>query len=465
MRNYLLVLLFALSFRTGLAQRPNIIFILADDLGYADLGCFGAKGVQTPRLDSMAAEGLKLTSFYVMPSCSPSRAALMTGCYPQRVGFPFVVGPEGPEWTQGRHQLGLHPQEETVAEVLREAGYATACIGKWHLGHHPEHLPTHHGFDEYFGLPYSNDMRPTNNNEWPDLPLIDGETVVEINPDQSQLTQRYTQRALTFLEQHQQEPFFLYLAYAMPHVPLFASERFQGKSALGLYGDVVQEIDGSVGAILDKLRELQLDDNTLVIFTSDNGPWLSYGNHAGSAGPWREGKATTFEGGVRVPFVARWPDQIPAGNVSDAVVSIIDILPTLAEVAQATLPALPLDGQNMYRVLKGTSATGHETYYYFEGTELEAVRKGPWKLHFSHPYRHVTAVGSDGARGETAYPTLEQSLFNLDTDPGEQYSVMEQHPKITQELQQLGETFRRELTKNKRDPAVATLNQSETDDQ
>ena len=363
----------------------------------------------------MAKEGIKLTSFYAMPSCSPSRAALMTGCYPQRVGIPFVVGPEGPDWTKDKFNIGLNPQEETVAEMLKKKGYATACVGKWHLGHLPEHLPTHHGFDEYFGLPYSNDMWPANGKEWPDLPLVEGEKVIETNPDQSQLTQRYTRRALRFIEQHQEEPFFLYLAHSMPHVPLFASVPFQGQSAIGLYGDVIQELDASTGAILDKLRELGLDENTLVIFTSDNGPWLDYGNHAGSAKPWREGKLTSFEGGVRVPFVARWPIQIASGTTSDALSGLIDILPTLVEIAEATAPSSSIDGQSLRQVLSGSrDATASEgeprVYYYFNGVELEAVRKGPWKLHFPHSYRHVVDVGTDGGRGETKYPILEQSF-------------------------------------------------------
>ena len=462
MMRLLLILILSLSYSSLNAQSPNIIFILADDLGYADLGCYGAAGIQTPRIDQMAKEGIKLTSFYAMPSCSPSRAALMTGCYPQRVGIPFVVGPEGPNWTKDKFNIGLNPREETLAEILKKKGYATVCVGKWHLGHLPEHLPTHHGFDEYFGLPYSNDMWPANGKEWPDLPLVEGEKVIETNPDQSQLTQRYTQRALGFIEQHQEEPFFLYLAHSMPHVPLFASAPFQGQSAISLYGDVIQELDASTGAILDKLQELGLDENTLVIFTSDNGPWLDYGNHAGSAKPWREGKLTSFEGGVRVPFVARWPAQIASGTTSDALSGLIDILPTLVETAEATAPSLPIDGQSLRQVLSGShDATALEreprVYYYFNGVELEAVRKGLWKLHFPHSYRHVVDVGTDGERGETKYPILEQSLFNLETDPGEQYSVLEQHPEITRELQQLGEAYAQELMKSKRAPAVTVL--------
>ncbi|MHC4148093.1 MAG: sulfatase-like hydrolase/transferase, partial [Planctomycetota bacterium] len=292
--------------------RPNFVVVFTDDQGYADVGCFGAKGFETPNLDRMAAEGVRFTSFYVAaPSCTPSRAALLTGCYPQRVGLPYVLFPTGPEWTANRTDIGINGQEETIAELLKSRGYATACIGKWHLGHHRKFLPTRHGFDYYFGLPYSNDMRPENNEEYPPLPLVEGEQAIEYDPDQSQLTRRYTEKAIEFIRQNKDKPFFVYLPHTMVHVPLFVSERFKGKSEQGMYGDVIMEIDWSVGQIMSVLKEVGVDEKTLVIFTSDNGPWLAYGDHGGLAGPLREGKGTTWEGGMREPCIMRWPGQIP----------------------------------------------------------------------------------------------------------------------------------------------------------
>jgi arylsulfatase A len=289
-------------------SRPNIIVILADDLGYGDIAPFGGNvpsvDSPTPHLSRMAREGMKFTDFYAQTVCSPSRAALLTGCYPQRVGFPWVIGPKGPAWTKANHLWGLNPDEQTLPELLKANGYATACVGKWHLGHYPEHMPLRHGFDQFFGLPYSNDIAASHDTIWPPLPVYEGEAIIERNPDQTQLTRRYTDRAVTFIRQHRDRPFFLYLAHSMPHIPIFASNKFKGKSGKGLYTDVVQELDWSVGEVLKALKTNKIDQNTLVIFTSDNGPWLRQGNHAGSAGVFREGKTTVFEGGVGVPMLA-----------------------------------------------------------------------------------------------------------------------------------------------------------------
>ena len=299
----------SLSFAVGFASSvvaqekpkrpPNVIVIYADDLGYADLGCFGAKKIKTPNLDRMAKQGVRFTSFYVSQAvCSASRAALMTGKYSNRAGILGALGPAS--------KTGLAREHTTMAEMLKALGYATSIIGKWHLGHLPDYLPTRRGFDEYYGLPYSNDMWPKHpTTKFPDLPLIAGEKTIELNPDQTKLTTNYADKAVQFIQKNKDQPFFLYLAHNMPHVPLFVSERFKGKSEAGTYGDVIMEIDWSVGQILDTLQRLGIDDNTLVIFTSDNGPWLSYGNHSGSAGILREGKGTAWEGGVRVPFIAR----------------------------------------------------------------------------------------------------------------------------------------------------------------
>ncbi|MEM9528504.1 MAG: sulfatase, partial [Bacteroidota bacterium] len=295
------------------AGPPNIIIIFTDDQGYGDLSCYGSTRIHSPHLDRMAAEGLKMTSFYAMPSCSPSRAALLTGCYPPRVGIPDVIGPPGPAWTADK-QYGLHPEETTLPEVLKTVGYATAIVGKWHLGHFPETMPLQHGFDQFFGLPYSNDMLPEQN--YGNLSLLRNTDTLEINPDQSQLVKRYTAEALDFIRAKKDTSFFLYLAHSMPHVPIFASEDFVGRSGQGLFADVIEEIDASVGTLLQELNTLGIDENTLIIFTSDNGPWLTYGNHAGSAGPFREGKGTTWEGGMRVPMIVRWPAGIPGGNIS-----------------------------------------------------------------------------------------------------------------------------------------------------
>ena len=325
---------------TQAAQRPpNFIVVFADDLGYADIGSFStrtdASRPQTPNLDRMAAEGIRLTNFYAAQAvCSASRAALLTGTYPNRIGIRGALNHTATH--------GLNPDETTIAEVLKARGYATAIYGKWHLGHQAPFLPLRHGFDEYLGLPYSNDMwprHPQQKNFFPDLPLIEGDRAIEVDPDQSQLTRRYTERAVGFIERNRDKPFFLYVPHTMPHVPLFVSDRFKGKTGGGVYGDVIAELDWSVGQILEAVKRIGVDDNTLVIFTSDNGPWMSYGNHAGSPGPFRESKGTSFEGGVRVPFIARWPGRIPRGAVTDVPAMTIDLLPTLASLAGAPAPS------------------------------------------------------------------------------------------------------------------------------
>jgi arylsulfatase A len=433
-------------------KQPNIIIIFADDLGYGDIQGYGA-AYPTPNFDKLQKEGMKFTNFYSQPQCSPSRAALMTGCYPQRVGIPWVVGPEGPAWTRDKSFIGLNPEEKTLPEMLKEKDYATACIGKWHLGHHAQHLPTRHGFDEYFGLPYSNDMWPPNNADFPPLPLLDGEKEIEKNPDQTQLTKRYTERAVSFITKNKSRPFFLYLAHAMPHVPIYASQRFVSKSGKGLFADVVQEMDWSTGEIMDALKKHGVDKNTILIFTSDNGPWLTYGNHAGSAGGFREGKGTTFEGGVRVPFIARWPDHITAGSTCHAVGALFDLLPTFAEITQAKLSSNTLDGKSILPLLLGKSTqASREVHYYFQINELQAVRKGKWKLHFPHTYEHVTESGKDGERGKTTSIQLDLSLFDLEADPSEQKNVGPQHPEMVEALKVLGENFKSEIIQHKRQP-------------
>jgi arylsulfatase A-like enzyme len=387
----------ALAAQQKTGRPPNVIIVYVDDLGYGDLGCFGNQKIKTPHLDRMANQGIRFTSFYVAQAvCSASRAALLTGKYSNRTGILGALGPAA--------KIGLGKNHTTIAEMLKARGYHTAIIGKWHLGHLPEFLPTKRGFDEYYGLPYSNDMWPRHpTTKFPDLPLMEGDRIIAINPDQSKLTTDYTERALQFIKKNKDRPFFLYLAHSMPHVPLFVSERFQGKSDQGLYGDVVMELDWSVGQILATLEQLGIDDDTLVIFTSDNGPWLSYGNHGGSAGVLREGKGTAWEGGVRVPFIARWPGRIPAGKTQGEPAMTIDLLPTLARCTGAKLPAGKLDGKDIGALLLGEAGarSPHEAYYFYWNNELQGVRSGPWKLYFPHTYRTLAGskAGNDGQPG------------------------------------------------------------------
>jgi arylsulfatase A-like enzyme len=423
---------------TAAAQRPpNFIIVYADDLGYADIGSFSAGSPaprpSTPNLDRMAAEGIRLTSFYVAQAvCSASRAALLTGAYPNRVGIQGALN------HTAKH--GLSPSEMTIAEVLKTRGYATAIYGKWHLGHQQPFLPLQQGFDEYLGLPYSNDMWPRHPQQkdfYPDLPLIEGNDVKALDPDQSQLTTWYTERAVSFIERNRDKPFFLYVPHTMPHVPLFVSSKHKGKTAGGLYGDVVAEIDWSVGQILDAVKRAKLDDNTLVIFTSDNGPWLSYGNHAGSSGPFREGKGTTFEGGVRVPFVARWPGRIPTGVSNAAPAMTIDLLPTLAGLAGATVsPERIIDGRDIWPLLSARAGAPapHDALYFYWGAELHAIRSGKWKLHLPHPYQSLDAPANDGSPGKYVRKEIELSLFDLEADPGEATNVAGQHPAVVQDM-------------------------------
>lgn len=429
--------------QTAAKRAPNFVIVYADDLGYADIGSFGAKGYQTPNLDRMAAEGMRLTNFYVAQAvCSASRAALLTGCYPNRVGIQGALNHTA--------NYGIHRAEMTIGEVLKQRGYATAAFGKWHLGHHPQFLPTHNGFDEYLGLPYSNDMwpqHPTQKNFYPDLPLIEGDKVAKLDPDQTQLTTWYTERAVQFIEKSKDKPFFLYLAHSMPHVPLHVSNKFKGKTQRGLYGDVIAEIDWSVGQVLDTIKRLKLDNDTLVIFTSDNGPWMSYGNHAGSPGPFRESKGTSFEGGVRVPFVARWPGRIPKSAVSRLPAMTIDLLPTLAKLAEAPLPPRTIDGLDIWPLLtnKRGAKSPHDAYYFYWGKELHAIRSGKWKLHLPHPYQSLSEAANDGKAGKFVRKEIELSLFDLEKDQGETTNVAAENPAVVKQLLEFAERARVDL--------------------
>jgi len=427
---------------------PNIVVIFTDDQGYGDLGCYGAQGFETPHIDRMATEGIRFTNFHVAQAvCSASRTGLLTGCYPNRIG---ILGALGPNATHG-----IHDDETTLGELAKQRDYATAAFGKWHLGHLPRFLPTRHGFDEYFGLPYSNDMWPKHPTaKFPDLPLIEGEKIIEHNPDQTQLTTWYTQRAVRFIERNQARPFLLYVAHSMPHVPLFVSEKFRGKSKRGLYGDVIMEIDWSVGEILGALRRCGLEENTLVLFMTDNGPWLSYGEHAGSAGPLREGKGTTFEGGHRVPCIARWPGKIPAGTVCGELAMTIDIVPTVARLIGGRLPEHVIDGKDIWPLIAGEpgAKSPHEALYYFWGDTLEALTCGNWKLHFPHEYRTLAGHpgGTGGQPGPYQQAKTELALYDLANDVGEQKDVAAAHPDIVARLTEMGHTFDAELKRTKR---------------
>lgn len=433
------------------AQGPNIVVIFADDMGYADIGPFRPEGtspnIRTPNLDRLAREGRKFTSFYTaQPVCSASRAALLTGCYPNRIGIEGALGPKA--------RVGLHRDEMTMAELVKQNHYRTAIFGKWHLGHHQEFLPTRHGFDEYYGLPYSNDMWPfhpeAKPGTYPDLPLIGGELTLEHNPDQTQLTKEYTRRATRFIREHKDEPFFLYLAHNMPHVPLHASEEFRGRSEAGLYGDVIEEIDWSVGEVLNALEESELNQKTLVIFTSDNGPWLSYGNHAGSAGNLREGKGTVWEGGVRVPCIMRWTGQIPANSSCDEPAMTIDLFPTIAALTEASLPSHRIDGKNIWPLIAGRSdaKSPQEGYFfYYNSNELLAVRSGPWKLVVPHRYRTLDGKpgGTNGIPAKYVNRETELALYNLEADPGEKRNVARENPRTVKKLGSLLAQMRLDL--------------------
>jgi arylsulfatase A len=429
---------------------PNIVIIFTDDQGHADVGSFGAKGFETPHLDQMAREGRRFTDWHAsQPVCSASRLSLLTGCYPNRLGIHGALGPGS--------KIGISEGEVTIAEALKPLGYVTGIFGKWHLGDRPEFLPTRHGFDEYFGVPYSNDMWPfhpeAKEGTYPPLPLYDGDKPVKVGltgKDQEQLTTQYEEHAVDFIKRNKERPFFLYVAPNMPHVPLFVSDKFKGKSELGLYGDVIMELDWAVGEILTAIREQGLDERTLVIFTSDNGPWLSYGNHSGSAGPLREGKGTTFDGGQRVPMIARWPGRIPAGTVCDEPAMEIDLFPTLAKLTGAKLPGHKIDGLDIWPLFDGTkeAVNPHQAYYFYYGqNELQAVRSGDWKLFFPHTARTMNGQkpGKDGIPGRYKPLPVGLELYNLREDIGETNNLAEERPEVVARLKALAEKARDDM--------------------
>jgi arylsulfatase A-like enzyme len=427
------------------AKPPNVILIFTDDQGYQDLGCFGAPKIKTPHIDRMANEGMRFTDFYVANSvCSPSRASLLTGCYPDRVGIANVLFPH--------HKEGLNPEETSIADILKAKGYATTCVGKWHIGHKPEFLPTRHGFDSYYGIPYSNDMsldrtakfaddvifregqgreRLKTKKDW--VPLMRNDEVIEYPVDQTTLTQRYTKEAISFIKANKDKPFFIYLAHTMPHIPLFASPAFKGKSAGGPYGDTIEEIDWSVGEVLKTLKAEGVDQNTIVIFTSDNGPWSLSGGRGGSAYPLRGHKFGTLEGGQRVPCVMRWPARIPAGKTCREIASTIDILPTIAHITGSPLPEKKIDGKNILALMTAEpgAKSPHDYFYYYRGGKLEAARSGKWKLRITKE---------------------KPFLYNLEEDIGERKNEAGAFPEIVERLQKAMSDFDAELKSQARQP-------------
>ena len=425
----ILLTLFGVWAMNAVAAAPNYVLIFCDDLGYNDLGCYGSMKNRTPRIDAMAKEGMRFTSFLSSsPVCTPSRASLLTGCYARRVGMHedftghWVLIP--------RSRRGMHADEWTLPEMLKAKGYATACIGKWHLGDQPPHLPTAHGFDEYYGIPYSNDMASARRGD-PPLPLVQDTKVIEAPADQATLTKRYTREAIQFIERNKSKPFFLYLPHTFPHLPLFASKEFHGKSANGRYGDSVEEIDWSTGKILDALKQHGLDKNTLVIFTSDNG---SNGRNGGSNAPLSGAKGGTMEGGMRVPMIARWPGRIPAGGTCNELSSTMDFLPTFAALSGGLLSANKIDGHDITPLLTGTkgAASPYEVFYYYRRRQLQAVRWGDWKWHLplANTFPNWTTANQKG-RGRSG------KLVNLKTDLAEKVDVTAANPKVMVKMREL----------------------------
>ncbi len=433
---------------------PNVILLVADDMGSADVGLTVGGVSVTPRLDRMAEEGRRFTSFYVSQAvCTASRASLLSGCYANRVSLQGALNHTSTN--------GIHPAEHLMPEMFKGKGYATAAYGKWHLGTVRAFHAMQNGFDEFFGIPYSNDNSKYHPSvrDMPPLPLYDGMEVIESDPDQSLFTRRTTERALDFMERNRERPFFLYVPHIMPHVPVFASREFEGKTGGGLYADVIRELDDSVGRVLDKVNELGLTNDTLVIFISDNGPFLSYGDRAGSALPFREGKLTTFEGGVRVPCVMWWPGRVPAGTVCEEPVMAIDLLPTFTGLVDGEAPRLKIDGKDILSLMMGKEGarSPHEALFFYAGTELQAVRSGKWKLHFAHRYltvngppgrggkpanyenmkpERIEKSGLDGIASRHGYKVeeLPLSLFDLEADPGERVNVADQYPEVVERL-------------------------------
>jgi arylsulfatase A-like enzyme len=437
---------------------PNVVIIFMDDMGYGDPVCYGGGPYQTPNIDALAMKGMRFTDFYAAQAvCTASRSAILTGCYPTRIGMHGAI--------DDKSKIALNPNEQTLAEILKAAGYTTGIVGKWHLGSKPPFMPLQNGFDKYFGLPYSNDMWPVDYSgqpwqdtsfwraKYPPLPLYDGDKVFKIIKtldDQSQLTTMYTQRAVKFISENKKQPFFLYLAQSMVHVPIAASSKFRGKSGAGLFGDVMEEVDWSVGEVMKELKKDGLSDKTLVIFTSDNGPWLTFGNHAGNTGGLREGKGTAWDGGLKVPAIMVWPGKIKPGTVCNKLLTTMDILPTLVGFCKATRPDKKIDGVDMSKVLLGDENENPRKMfvYYYDKDNLKAIRNQNWKLVFpciSQTYGSPATIGRDGFPGKYGTDSVQLGLYNLLTDPGEDRDVKDQYPEVVKQLNEIAEKYRHEL--------------------
>jgi arylsulfatase A-like enzyme len=443
-------------------SNPNVVIIFMDDMGYGDPDFNAGIGYTTPNMDKLAAEGMRFTNFYAaQPVCTASRAGILTGCYPNRIGMYGAFSP----WTKE----ALNPKEETIASLLKKKGYQTCMVGKWGLGSLPPFTPVHYGFDKYLGLLYSNDMWPNTSEgipvtdtssklyKEPPLALYNGDNVskyIQTMEDQGELTQEYTKFACNFIRQNKDHPFFLYLAHSMVHIPIACSPAFRGKSGVGLFGDVMEEVDWSVGQIMKTLKEAGVDKNTLIVFTSDNGPWLNYGNYAGNTAGLREGKGTNFEGGIREPCAMSWPGHIPAGTVCNKIASTIDLLPTIANICNGSLPDHKIDGVNILPLLLNNPSANprKEFVYYYHQNSLEAIRKGQWKLVFPHKSKSykVYPPGNDGKSGRIAEVKVPMALYNLSVDPGETIDVQEQYPDIVKQLETLAEEYRKDLGDNLR---------------
>ena len=449
-RKFFYLLIGLLIFSCGENEtRPNIVFILTDDLGYGDLSSYGSKTINSKNIDQLAKDGVKLTSYYAaQPVCSASRAAVLTGVYPNRIGIHNAFGPNS--------NSGINHSELTLAEMLKENGYSTGIYGKWHLGSKKEYFPTNHGFDEFYGILYSNDMwrwHPEYPEGYPeDLLLYRNENPIMEIIDQSDLTKDITSESIDFIERNKNNPFFLYIAHPQPHVPLFVSKDFENITGNGLYADVITEIDYSVGRVLRSLEENGLTENTIVVFTSDNGPWLSYGNHSGSSGIYREGKGTTWEGGVRVPSIIKFPNKLKS-RVIDEPVMAIDWMPTFAELTNSKLSVNKIDGKNIWPLLTGeiSSSPHEELYFYYRVNELHSIRMNDWKIHFTRTYRSLNGRpgGIDGIPVKYDMNVIEQNeLYNLKNDPRELYNVYNEFPEIAKKMEELGERARNELGDN-----------------
>ena len=442
-----LLVLFLFGCSKSIEKSPNIVFILTDDLAYADLSSYGSEFIETPNLDKMADDGVKMTSYYAAQAvCSASRAAILTGCYPNRLGISGAFGPKS--------KRGINPDEFLLSEMLKENNYKTGIFGKWHLGDAKKFLPTNHGFDEFYGILFSNDMwkfHPERPEGYPDdLMLYRNETPIQSIIDQSDLTKDITDESIRFIEENKDNQFFLYIAHPQPHVPLFASKDFNGSTGNGLFADVISEIDFSVGRVIEALEKNNLTENTIVVFTSDNGPWLSYGDHAGSSGIYREGKGTAWEGGQRVPCIIKYPREIKAKTIIDEPVMGIDWMPTFSHITGSKLSDNKIDGKNIWPLLtqKENKSPHEELYFYYRQNELHAVRSGNWKLYFPRSYRTLNGKpgGKDGMPVKYEYNEVKSNeLYNLKEDPSEMKNVYMENIEKAKELEKMGENARQEL--------------------